>query len=302
MKKPIQNFLTILIISVIFIFLIRNLIQNWSKIPFNDLHFNILFLCISFLALIFHFISYSKSWQEIMRALERPIRFSQSSWIISTTQIAKYLPGRIWYMVGRVYVGQKERMSGKSLAVSMVLETCLLLISSSIIFLISTLIIGNYSLTNLLICIVALVAAVVILNPRILSWVTNLFLRIFKKPEVKITISYLQMLKLSVYFFILWIFQIIGFYFLINAIYPVVLSKIFNLAAAYTLSWITGFLVIFTPGGLGVREGMMALLLSPIVPTPLAIAISFVARVWIIVFEIVIFFVGLVVKKTANRE
>lgn len=302
MKKIIKNFLPILIISVIFIFLIRNLIQNWSKIPFKDLHFNILFLCISFLALILHFLSYSKSWQEIMRALGLPIRFSQSSWIISTTQIAKYLPGRIWYMVGRVYVGQKEKMSGKSLAVSMILETCLLLISSSIIFLISTLVVGNYSFGNLVICIIALVAAIIVLNPYILSWVTNLFLRIFKKPEVKITVSYLHMLKLSVYFFGLWIAQIVGFYFLINALYPVALSKIFSLATAYTLSWIMGFIVIFTPGGLGVREGAMSLLLSPIMPTPLAIAISFIARVWITVFEIAIFFIGLVIKKATRRE
>lgn len=300
--KIIKKILSILVILVIFIFLVKNLILNWSKIPFDDLHFNALFLLISFLALIVHFMSYSKSWQEIMRALGSSISFTQSFWMIATTQIAKYVPGRVWYMVGRVYIGKKEKMSGESLAVSMILETCLLLISSSIIFLFSTIVVGKYSFINLSICIILLIVAIVILNPQILSRVINFFLKIFKKPRIKLTVSYLQILKLSIYFFGLWFAQIIGFYFLINAVYPISISKIFTLSAAYTLSWISGFIILFAPGGLGVREGMMTLLLSPILPTPLAIAISFIARVWITIFEIVIFFVGLLIKNRHKRS
>jgi len=45
----------------------------------------------------------------------------------------------------------------------------------------------------------------------------------------------------------------------------------------------------------------MTILLSPIVPAPLAIAISFVARAWITVFEIIIFFIGIIVKGRNTR-
>lgn len=302
MKKLIKKLLPLLIVIIIFLFLTKNLIMNWSKIPFDDLHFNMWFLIISLFALLVHFLSYSKSWQKIMCMLGSSISFTQSSWMISTTQIAKYLPGRIWYMVGRVYVGKKEKMSSKNLAVSMILETCLLIISSCIIFLLSVIMVGNYSFANLSICLILLVIAIIILNPHILSRVVNFLLQILKKPSIKITVSYSQILKLSIYFFGLWIAQIIGFYFVINAIYPMPISKIFTLSAAYTLSWMTGFVVIFAPGGLGVREGMMTLLLSPILPAPLAIAISFIARIWITLFEIVIFFVGLLVKRLSNLK
>jgi uncharacterized membrane protein YbhN (UPF0104 family) len=259
-------------------------------------------LLLSFFALILHFISYSKSWQEIMHALGAPISLSQSAWMIATTQIGKYIPGKIWYMLGRVYIGTKEKIDGKSLAVSMVLETCLLLISSSIIFLLSTIINGNYSTIYLSICIVLTLLAITVLHPRILSWATNFILRLFNKREIQINVSYLQIIKLSVYFFGLWIAQIIGFYLLIRAIYPVSITNIFTVSAAYTLSWMVGFAVIIVPGGLGVREGMMSLLLSPILPAPLDIAISFIARVWITVFELVVFFIGLAIqRKTSTR-
>jgi hypothetical protein len=64
----------------------------------------------------------------------------------------------------------------------------------------------------------------------------------------------------------------------------------------------TGFVVIFAPGGLGVREGMMTLLLRSFIPTPLAIAISFIARVWMTLFEIVVFFIGLIVRRTGKTS
>ncbi len=232
-----------------------------------------------------------------MTGLKERLSFSQSFWILSTTQIAKYVPGRIWYMVGRVYVGKKQRMDSRNLTVSMFLESGLLILSSSVIFLISTVIIGNYNLRYLLITLILLIIVVIVMQPGILMKILNVFLKIMKKETVALSLSYLQILKVVIYFFGLWIAQIIGFFFLINAIYPLPLSGLPNLAAAYTLSWITGFIVLFAPGGLGVREGMMTLMLSPILPTPLAIAISFITRVWITLFEVAIFFVGLAIRK-----
>lgn len=302
MVKTIERILSILLILFIFVFLIRSLILNWSQIPFNSLHFSLLLLLLSYFTLLIHFVIYARSWQKIMQTLGSYIFFAQSFWMIATTQIAKYLPGGIWYTIGRVYVGKKEKMSSRGLTVSMILETCLILISSSVIFLLTTIATGNYNIINFSIYLILLIFAIIFLNPPVLSWSINLLLRLFKKPEIKLTITYPQIFKLSIYFFGLWIAQIIGFYFLINSIYPIAISKIFNLAAAYTLSWMTGFIVIFAPGGLGVREGMMSLLLSSFIPAPLAIAISFLSRVWITVFEIVIFFVGLIIRKLTSGK
>lgn len=301
MLKLIKKILPIIVVAVIFYFLGKNLVENWSSIPFDELHFNIFLLVISFLCLIPHFLSYAKSWQGVMSALGKPISFSQSFWMIATTQIAKYLPGRVWYMVGRIYVGKKEKLDSQSLAVSMILETCLLIISVGSIFLIAAIIAGNYDFITLSVYSIPLVIALVLLIPRILKWVINFGLKVIKKPQVNLELTYLMNIKLSFWFFILWFAQIIGFYFLINAIYYVPFSKIPNLAVAYALSWLIGFIVILTPGGLGVREGTMTFFLSSILPTPLAIAISFIARVWITVFEIIVFFVGLLIRSKEKK-
>jgi uncharacterized membrane protein YbhN (UPF0104 family) len=303
MSTPLKRILTAAVIVIIFAFLIRNLVTNWSKIPFESLHANVLLIILSFCALIMNFLCYGKSWQQIMRALGAPITFSQSIWMIATTQIGKYLPGKVWYMVGRVYIGRQARLDGKKLALSMVLEACLLHVTGGIIFLISTLISGNYNIGWVIISIILISMALIILHPKILGRVANFFLRILKKPQIESTLTYPQIIKISVYFFGLWIGQVIGFYLLVTAIYQIPLYYVPTLAAVYTLAWISGSVAVFAPAGLGVREGVMTLMLSPILPMPLAIAISFITRVWVSIFEILAFFVGVLIqRRTAPRH
>jgi uncharacterized membrane protein YbhN (UPF0104 family) len=293
----VKKLITIAVIAVVFFFLIRGLVLNWSKIPLGDLHFNISLVIISFVALAIYFMIYGRSWQVIMRDLNAPILFSQSIWMIATTQVGKYLPGKVWYIVGRIYVGKQAEIDGKKLTLSMVLETCLVYVTGGIVFSLTTFIAGNYSLTWLIISTMLTIAAIIVIHPRILVRISNFFLRILKKPTVRLTLTYRQISRISLYFFGIWIAQIAGFYFLIKAIYPIPVRSIFNLASAYSLAWISGSLAVFAPGGLGVREGMMALLLSSILPIPLPIAISFISRVWITIFEAVVFFVGLIIQR-----
>ena len=47
--------------------------------------------------------------------------------------------------------------------------------------------------------------------------------------------------------------------------------------------------MLIAPGGLGVREGIFALLLNPILPGALNIVASLLSRIWITVSELLLF-------------
>ena len=53
------------------------------------------------------------------------------------------------------------------------------------------------------------------------------------------------------------------------------------------MAWAIGFLVFLTPGGLGVREGALALLLAPFLPSPLPAVVALLARLWWTVAELI---------------
>ncbi len=300
--KTIQRLVSTAIIAIIFYFLITNLVSNWQKIPFAELRFEPIHLVISFCFLFVYFLMLTLGWKNILKELGGIIQFSKAFWIISTSQIAKYVPGGIWYTLGRVYLCREEKVRSEIVFLSVILETCILMLTNLVIFLISLIFIKDAAVLHPVLSLIFIAVLLVALYPPLFNWLVNLALRMLKRPSIRLEIEYLHMLKLSIYFFGVWLAQIVGFYFLINSIFTVGFAHLFHLASAYTLAWITGFIVLFAPGGLGVREGMMTLLLSSILPTPLAIAMSFVARVWITLFEVLIFFIGLLIKKVGSKS
>lgn len=66
------------------------------------------------------------------------------------------------------------------------------------------------------------------------------------------------------------------------------LSSIFHLAASYNLSWLVGFLILFIPSGLGIREFMLANQLAVLSPDhpELASAIAVLFRLIVTLAEI----------------
>jgi hypothetical protein len=82
-----------------------------------------------------------------------------------------------------------------------------------------------------------------------------------------------------------WLLTGVGFSLLVTSLHPVSLSSWPPLMAAFCMAWTVGFLAFLTPAGLGIREGALALFLSPLLPAPVPSVIALLARVWWTVAE-----------------
>ena len=58
------------------------------------------------------------------------------------------------------------------------------------------------------------------------------------------------------------------------------------LIAAFAAAYVLGYLSMLTPSGLGVREGVLVLLLEPLFPEPLPVVIALAARIWMTLGEL----------------
>jgi hypothetical protein len=83
----------------------------------------------------------------------------------------------------------------------------------------------------------------------------------------------------------------------VTAIQPLPLATWPTLAGAFVASFVLGLLVVFTPGGLGVREGMLMVVLGSLalayLPTEssrgVAVVLSLGSRVWMVLAEVLAF-------------
>jgi glycosyltransferase 2 family protein len=93
--------------------------------------------------------------------------------------------------------------------------------------------------------------------------------------------------------------QGLAYYLLIRSIHPLPASRLINVIGIYNGAWAAGFLSFIAPGGLGVREGVMTILLKPYLPVAMAIIVAAVSRLWITLFEVAMAAVGLRMKPKA---
>ncbi len=53
------------------------------------------------------------------------------------------------------------------------------------------------------------------------------------------------------------------------------------LLTTYIGAWVVGYISVFAPTGIGVREGVLVLLLAPYIPVSTAMAVALGYRVWL---------------------
>jgi len=128
----------------------------------------------------------------------------------------------------------------------------------------------------------------VFIHPRILEKIINFGLRIFKKEELSINFNYGFVLLLLVLHVLRWFIHGIGLFFLLKAIIDVPFVLFWLLPGIVSLSIVLGMLVLISPGGLGIREGIIVLLLSPFVVGSVAVVFSILARLLLSVVEAVL--------------
>lgn len=296
MRPTLRKALSAAVIAVIFFFLIRDFVRNWQSIPFSEIRFQPLPIFLSYGLLFMTFVIFVTAWQAVLRGLGEQLGFRRSFWIMAASQMGKYMPGKIWFFVGRVIMAKQEQLKGVTVGLSVFVETVLTLIWGAVLMLVSLGFSRAQSPMPLWMLVIIIVPGLALLHPAVLGFLAGVIMRIFKREQVVIPLSFGRMLFLSLYYLSLWLTQIFGFYLLMNSFYRVPAVHLPRLVFVYTSSWILGFIAPFAPGGLGVREGIMSLGLATILPPGLAIGISFLSRIWLTVFEIVVFGIGLLFR------
>lgn len=288
-NKQRLKILSYFIIALIFYLLIRSLYQNRGKVDWSKLDFNILYLLLS---LVFVFLSYMVSiysWKLMLAEMGEKIGYFQALRIVGKSQLGKYLPGGVWMTASRVYLAEQEGLSKSKVLLSSLVEQEYVFVTALVLSILFLGFRGSILHINLAAFNIGfLLAALLLVNPISL----NLFLKWgmkFLRPDQKdYRFSLSLYLILVASYSLCWLLQGAGFFFLVKSFYPVELALLKRFVGVFLLSWLIGFVAIFAPGGLGIREGSMTLLLQSMFPTGLAVTISLVSRIWISLAELLL--------------
>ena len=242
--------------------------------------------------LIFAFSYFIQIWAWYLITLKLKIALSPSdtlkSWLNS--QLGKYLPGKIWLLLGRFYFYESRGKSKKSISVALYFEMVTIVVAAGLVFLAALIFFREiwlfYSWKQSGWLILLFLLGFVSLHPRVLQKILNRTLVQFKREPVSLSISYSDILWILFVCIVSWVIGGVGFYLFVDSVYSVAPQYILFLTGALAISSTLGLVAIFAPSGLGVREGALVYLLSFVMATPVAVIISILTRIWMTLIEI----------------
>jgi len=287
-----------LIALAILFFLLKRFYNLLAALEGEPVAFKPFWLLTSLLLLLLYFSVLGIPWFFSYRAGSEKAVSLVSGWIFfQLSQLGRYLPGKVGQFVWMLSLSRKFSIE----KTGAVLATCLqLAFQCSLGCILGSLVLWRTEVTPILdnlltsvkmsaktglICIgfVTLGGGVVFLyRHRIQETLRHLI------KQGAAMFSMLKLLGSLGIYLLLWGLLGTAFFFFIKSLYPVATSQLFTVTGIYAAAWSIGFLSVITPSGLGVREGILSVLLTSALPPATAMFIALLSRLWTLSAELAV--------------
>lgn len=227
-----------------------------------------------------------ETWRRTVRAWDAEIPWSDAARIWFISNLGRYLPGKVW-QIGAMGVMAQER------GVSMIAATGSALVINLVNLLAGfglVLVTGAafFEARAAAIALAAMLLVGIVLAPRLVPVAARLAGRIshraFDVPPLPDRAVWLA----SIGCLLAWILYGIAFRIFVAGILGSAPGRTSSYIAAFTGSYLAGYIVLFAPGGIGVREGSLIVALGRfgLAQAGAAGVISLTSRLWLTILEV----------------
>lgn len=288
-----------LAILLILFFWRRSIRSNWGDIAGYQWQVSPIFLFLSMVVLLGHLFLLASIWHCSLRFLgvRRPWRETTRMWALA--QLARYIPGGIWDVAGRMAMGMIAGYPKAALSVSILLEMVLQALSAALIFALTLPFWPRIpQLPGSLLWGFALIPIVIIaLQPRLLNFLLVRLARVTGRAFIPLPLRYGEVFLLLCLQSAARLVIGTGFHLFIRSLDPSWGWEMWPVAAgSFAAAWLVGFLIVFVPMGIGVREGIIVILLAPFMPFAPANAVAVGFRLWIALRDALFAGIGALLK------
>lgn len=284
-------------------YLITYVIQNGQELADADLELDVVMVAVSVAVLFVYLIGRVLAWHQITvhMGARIPLQAATASWFVSL--LGKYIPGKVFLLLGRLELYSEHGQSKARTTLAFTVETVVSMLSSVYTILLALLFVEVDLVQRWRIPLIGLLIALSIsLHPSIMRGLLRLAGRLTRRQLPEVTVRYREMLLFTAVGTGVWLIFGVAFYLFINALYAVPPQYVIYLAGSISAASLLGILAVLAPAGLGVREGFLTLLLSQIMPAPVAAVVALGSRVWVTLAELVVIAVGAGMSRSARRR
>jgi len=287
----VKRALKVLVPLIILIILGRAIIENWIQIQEKLVLNNPIYFLLFILCLVLTHFAGAYFWFKVTGLYSSKVSFKESFRVFVVSNFGRFVPGIALHYAARVYLSKKLGLKIKEGVSLVVLEAYYTLAGAFVLsftaFPVVLVKIPNSWLITLLFFVALLL--IFLTPPQI---VFNLLKKVsyFRKiiPEFK-NFSFNWHIMLLLIPILSFFLNGLAFWFLSASLHEIELSKLIPIIGLFCISWAIGFLTPVAPGGLGVTDLSLALLLGSFYDFSFASFLVLVYRFGLIFSEGIVF-------------
>ena len=217
-----------------------------------------------------------RQWQALLAGLGSPLRTTSAGRIFFIGQLGKYIPGSLWPVLTQMELGARANVPRTRSASASIL-TMILSLATGLLVAAATLPFAHYSAGYDWVFILVPVI-LVCLYPRVLNPLLNRLFMLVKRPGLDQPVTLAMLSRALAWSLLAWIANGAQIWVLADKLGAPVGRTILIALGGYAFAWCVGFVIVFAPAGVGARDALLILALTPLVGHDAAVAVALVSR------------------------
>lgn len=255
----------------------------------------------SFAVLCVAFVVHAETWRIPLKVFGWPVRFADSTASTGLSIFAKYIPGKLWTILGRSeYIAALYGYPRTQLATLSLNRQFISLWVGLLLGTIGMYAVGGTTRWGHLVLVLFLALSMILYVDAINRLVERMASRVLGRPIDLPKLSAGQTLRVLPVFAANWLLWCAGFHMLAQGMVEDFLP--WHTGLSFALAGSLGILAIIAPGGIGVRESIfVGYFLLVGIEAGVATSIAVTSRLWFLAGEAFIFGIGWIMRRRPAR-
>lgn len=231
-------------------------------------------------------------WRLLMSDVGSGVPLAAGGRIYFVSQLGKYIPGSVWSVLAQVELSREFKVPVRRAGTVALLNLFLAAVGAVVVvavalpFSTDELRHGYWWLALLLPPMLALV------HPKAIGWWSRTAFRLLRREPEPIQLSGGAVVGSLGWMVLAWVCYGLQLYVLVAAAAPggagVGLSTALQCMGVFSLAWVAGLLFVVLPAGAGVREVILVVGLSSVLPSGAALAVALLSRILLTLVDLLL--------------
>jgi glycosyltransferase 2 family protein len=282
-----RRLLSLALTAAALVFVVREVLRNLDQL--RDFEWSVRpgLLVLSVVLLVLVFFWGVKVWQLLLRGFGQTVPMIPLARAWFWANLARYIPGVVWQFFSLAHHGTSAGLAPPVAVASLLVQMGFVLLSAGL-FALYTLPLPVDGAMGVVLPFLrwAAPAAVLLVHPAPIRFTLRLAEKALRRPVATWSAGWSRGVGLLVLSGATWIVYGLAFHLFLIAFVDLPWTALPQVIGINALAFVVGYLAFFAPGGLGFKEGALAVLLSALLPRPVAFSLAIAARLWTIAAEL----------------